>query len=1499
MDVRRSLSKGSPQKAATNQPRRSTRLSTTPSSTSSGGPASSNPERVTPKKRKTPDNTSASQKTPKKRKTASKTSKKKTKKPPSRETESEPMDTDEHSGESASDSLQQLLSHLGSFNEALSGGMNRGKYARLLLGLQQIGDDGAQMNALIELCDLLAMATEDSMGGFKANEFVPVLVQLLHLEHNPDIMLLATRALAYMVEAVPRSAQLMVGSDAITVFCSRMLSIEYIDVAEQSLQALFRLSGEHSVAILKSGGLMAVLAFLDFFSTATQRSCVATAANICRTVPAECFPLVQSALPNLCGILMNHDKQVVQSALLCYSRLTANFVGHKEEMSAIGSDGLVENLVSLVSGTAPIGSGVPMSICFGILTRICQECAPVAVSLVDKNIYNVLITTLDPRQAEAGADVVGSPMRSSLGTSPLRAYDNAALEDLLGALQLSNALLPALPQGQEVPKERKNKFIVPHKASKRSTKPSELAAIYAERSELIMTAGENLYGVLQTIFSSAVNRHVRELCLSTIVKILHFCSAEQLKELLREMGTSAFVAMLLGRSELAYVGTALHMADILMSKLPDIFLTYFYREGVFQVIETLAETPATSSLSPSSLTSGPSTPKGPSNSASMRKWIIKKAVAFCKAYASQKDGAAATTALQSMATAAEGLAAASTISEQRDCIESITHVLKDGMSTYEFLNSGLVNALLEYLTTGTDEEIVKKASLFVDISCELGERAVLSELLAHLQNTLARLENYVLFENSDSSTSSGIKFLTQPIKLHLERAPGETEMVDVSDKKDVVIEPLATVGAIEDFIMSLQRQQAEPPSDKKSLVDSLKSLRKSLRKSRDDGSGSSPSGSRSRSRSGLASLSRSGDVHDFTMEASQECGGDEVMEEASSARLHDLVLTIDGNKLHYKNSIVAELHRAFNEKLDAHIESSGGGSTIAPARTIWEAVHSIQYRACTSEEQTAPDSPRMTASLPTISPKGESRLLQLLHSDSYAKELGSCAQTSGVLRLLRVLHVLLEGLGLEELFVNSKIATKVRRQLGDAVSLCAGSLPTWCTHLAEDCPFLMPFEYRLQVFTGTALGIARALHALQQTLEPTSPDSQGDHFRVGRIQRQKVRVSRQEALKCAERVLELYAKSKTVLEIEFIGEEGTGTGPSLEFFTLVSHHLQREELDMWYLESTTELATSGESLRLAFNGGGLYPAPRQQDDPALATVLPRFRTLGRLLGKALLDSRQVDIHFAPPFLRWLLQRPLLEDDLEAASPQLGATVRELRGVVEQKEAILADGFTNDEEKAKRIAALMYRGGAIEALGLDFTFPGQPAWELKEGGSDIIVSIDNLKEYVDLVTQCFLVTGVAKQMAEVAEGLAEVLPLRCLHVFQEEELQKLLSGFDDDATIWERDAFLEAIVCDHHYSKNSVPVQYLADVVSQLGPDDKRNFVQFVTGTPRLPIGGFKSLSPPLTVVKKDTEGNSDSYLPSVMTCAKVLKLPAYSSCEAARDRILFAIQEGQASFTLS
>lgn len=63
--------------------------------------------------------------------------------------------------------------------------------------------------------------------------------------------------------------------------------------------------------------------------------------------------------------------------------------------------------------------------------------------------------------------------------------------------------------------------------------------------------------------------------------------------------------------------------------------------------------------------------------------------------------------------------------------------------------------------------------------------------------------------------------------------------------------------------------------------------------------------------------------------------------------------------------------------------------------------------------------------------------------------------------------------------------------------------------------------------------------------------------------------------------------------------------------------------------------------------------------------------------------------------------------------------------------------------------------------------------------------------------------------------------------------------------------------------------------------ERSNFLKFLTGSKRLPMGGFKALNPKLTIVKKVeiVGNNADSVLPSVMACQNYLKVPAYSSYE--------------------
>ena len=131
--------------------------------------------------------------------------------------------------------------------------------------------------------------------------------------------------------------------------------------------------------------------------------------------------------------------------------------------------------------------------------------------------------------------------------------------------------------------------------------------------------------------------------------------------------------------------------------------------------------------------------------------------------------------------------------------------------------------------------------------------------------------------------------------------------------------------------------------------------------------------------------------------------------------------------------------------------------------------------------------------------------------------------------------------------------------------------------------------------------------------------------------------------------------------------------------------------------------------------------------------------------------------------------------------------------------------------------------------------------------------------------------------------------------------------------------MDSIKADHGYNLDSKSVRNLLETMSELVPTQRREFLQFVTGSPKLPIGGkplslfllcsatdatiigFKSLTPMFTVVCKPSEPpfTSDDYLPSVMTCVNYLKMPDYSTIDVLKAKLNMATREGQGAFHLS
>lgn len=242
-----------------------------------------------------------------------------------------------------------------------------------------------------------------------------------------------------------------------------------------------------------------------------------------------------------------------------------------------------------------------------------------------------------------------------------------------------------------------------------------------------------------------------------------------------------------------------------------------------------------------------------------------------------------------------------------------------------------------------------------------------------------------------------------------------------------------------------------------------------------------------------------------------------------------------------------------------------------------------------------------------------------------------------------------------EEFINSKLTPKLARQIQDALALCSGSLPSWCYQLTTACPFLFPFQTRRQYFYSTAFGLSRALNRLQQQQGADGSGSTNEReMRIGRLQRQKVRVSRNRILDSAAKVMEMYSSQKAVLEVEYFGEVGTGLGPTLEFYTLLSHDLQKVSLGMWRSNSGDKLSmqTDRDEIQDGKSAAardrdivqaplGLFPRPWPStadvsEGSRFHKVVEYFRLLGRVMAKALQDGRLMDVPLSTAFYKLIL-----------------------------------------------------------------------------------------------------------------------------------------------------------------------------------------------------------------------------------------------------------------------
>uniref|UniRef100_A0A7S3NSU1 HECT domain-containing protein n=2 Tax=Euplotes crassus TaxID=5936 RepID=A0A7S3NSU1_EUPCR len=436
-------------------------------------------------------------------------------------------------------------------------------------------------------------------------------------------------------------------------------------------------------------------------------------------------------------------------------------------------------------------------------------------------------------------------------------------------------------------------------------------------------------------------------------------------------------------------------------------------------------------------------------------------------------------------------------------------------------------------------------------------------------------------------------------------------------------------------------------------------------------------------------------------------------------------------------------------------------------------------------------------------------------------------------------------------------------------------------------PYLLGFETRALFFKIAAFAhygeFHRSIHFLVQYLRKKHsniPDSA-----LHKHSKEKVKIDRKTLLKSAVNLLTTpgRVKKKNFLEIQFCNEEGTGLGPTLEFYYLCSKEFRHLS-----------------SLWREMEDNSLFPAPFSIAGAAYGEeeVLKYFEALGALISRAIADDKLTDLPLSSLFWDICIGKPIKFDQILKINSAFGKSVNELRDYSLKRQKILKNTELEDQIKERQLANCKMRDDvAVEDLCLYFNIPGTDI-DLKEGGSDILVTNDNLEEYLDLLLHQMLDTTISKQVNAFKKGFGR--DMKYLRLLRSDELELIVCGNNDDEKEWTIQNMKEHIIPSHGYHDTSKTYLYFLDYMSKLSPHMRRQVLTFTTGSPRLPLGGFKNLKPKMSVVRK-SEGdmNPDGYLPSVMTCQNFLKVPEYSSLDILTEKFNTASSEGQESFTLS
>ncbi|XP_051980664.1 NEDD4-like E3 ubiquitin-protein ligase WWP1 [Xyrauchen texanus] len=320
------------------------------------------------------------------------------------------------------------------------------------------------------------------------------------------------------------------------------------------------------------------------------------------------------------------------------------------------------------------------------------------------------------------------------------------------------------------------------------------------------------------------------------------------------------------------------------------------------------------------------------------------------------------------------------------------------------------------------------------------------------------------------------------------------------------------------------------------------------------------------------------------------------------------------------------------------------------------------------------------------------------------------------------------------------------------------------------------------------------------------------------------------------------------LYVIFKGEEGLDYGGlAREWFFLLSHEVLNPMYCLFEYAGKSNYCLQ------------INPASTINPDH-----LSYFCFIGRFIAMALFHGKFIDTGFSLPFYKRMLNKKLILKDLESIDPEFYNSLIWIK-----------------DNNIEECGLEMYFSVDMEILGKITSH------DLKEDGANVLVTEENKEEYIGLMAEWRFSRGVENQTKAFLDGFNEVVPLQWLLYFDEKELEVMLCGMQEvDLQDWQRNTVYR------HYTRNSKQIIWFWQFVKEVDNEVRLRLMQFVTGTCRLPLGGFGELmgsnGPQKFCIEKV---GKETWLPRSHTCFNRLDLPPYKSFEQLKEKLLFAIEE--------